>query len=76
MENSDKWHFSEVHIGTSAVIISDLVDNIKLCGESNIPERGDGQTRATMLGHENLIQFNKAKCKDLHLWGQSVQGGR
>lgn len=76
MENSDKWHFSEVHIGTSAVIIGDPDRSTECIFRSlwitlscvvNPASLREGMDRLKQLGHAKLIQLNKAKCMELHL---------
>jgi len=66
VETSDEWHSSVVGIGTGK-----FANDTKLCGAASTLEGSDAIqrdfNRLERWAHENLMKFNKAKCKVLHI---------
>jgi len=85
MEISDEWTLRGQYwdcnsLTSSSVILlssgikctlSKFMDDTKLCGVANMPERWDtfqkDLDRLEQWAQVNLMSFNKAKCKVLHL---------
>ncbi|GAB0190393.1 triadin [Grus japonensis] len=79
VETSDEWRSSGAGTGTGTNIfvgdmdctLSKFADGTKLCGAVDTLEERDAIQRALdrleRWAHANLIKFNKAKCKVLHM---------
>ena len=61
---------SDINSGIKCTL-GKFVNNTKLCGEVNTPEGWNAIQRnldsLEQLAQENLMRFNKSKCKILHL---------